>query len=86
MPCRCGGADACPACGGRGHTLLTGCPHAVVPPEAFEAFAAADLARRGSWPVAGGWLDQAEPCVDAVRFCWQVDAAARAKLNLPPEP
>lgn len=62
----CGGAG-CRACTG-GYMTWTGCPRQLVRAGAWDIVEAADLARRGTWPLAGGWLDQTETCVDGVRF------------------
>jgi hypothetical protein len=75
----CGGLDparlACPDCHGWGREVITDCPLKLIDASAWEALRAADLAEHGSWPVAGGWMDQARACVDAVRYVWQQEKA-----------
>ncbi|MCK4340292.1 MAG: hypothetical protein KAY37_01040 [Phycisphaerae bacterium] len=62
----------CPACAGRG---CEGCrmeglvelTAADLPDQGtYQALLAAEMAAHGCWPVAGGWLDQTEICVQAV--------------------
>lgn len=36
---------------------------------------AALLAKHGSWPVAGGWLDQTKSVVQAVTYIWNCQKA-----------
>ena len=50
--------------------------------EAWEAIMAADLAKHGSWPVAGGWLEQTQWCLDAVRLVWNETAYWKAHLRI----
>jgi len=47
---------------------VVGCPRKLVAGEVYELLDAADWAKLGSWPVAGGWLDQTCACLDGVRF------------------
>lgn len=68
----CGGKEpgrrTCPACKGWGRDIVTRCPQLEIPEGCWEMFGAADLAKQGCWPVAGGWLDQTAVCVDGVRI------------------
>lgn len=59
--------------------MLTDCPRKVIPPEAWDVFLAADLAKHGSWPASSVWLDNAEALVSAVRWAWAEDARYRAE-------
>lgn len=61
---------------------MTECPLHIVRQETWELLTAADLAKRGSWPVSGGWLEQTMSCVQGVRQAWGMHAQWRAKLGL----
>jgi len=66
MECpRCAG-DGCAECD-EGRIELVGCPLDLIDGPTEQALRAADLAEHGSWPLAGGWLDQTESCLAAVR-------------------
>lgn len=54
--------------------MIETCPHEFVTADVWDLLRAADLAEKGSWPVAGGWLDQTASCVDGVRFAWAKNA------------
>ena len=76
----------CPACDGRGcgecndgQFEITGCPRELLGPAIDNALLAADLAEKGSWPLAGGWLDQTQSCLDAVLFIWGDQARWKAQ-------
>jgi hypothetical protein len=64
---------------------VTACPHKVIDRAAYDVPMAADLAKRGSWPETGGWLDQTASCLNAVRAWWALDAAGRAGLGIKEE-
>ena len=80
----CGGGPlrlACKRCRGWGTDVLIECPLKVIgradkPAIAaggegtFEILAAADLAKGGHWPRAGGWLEQSAGLVAAARAVW----------------
>lgn len=53
---------------------IDGCPLKSLTGAVVEAFQAADLAREGIMPVAGGWLDQTQSFLDVMRECWRLDA------------
>ena len=74
----CGGRG-CPACEDRGTWDLEVCPLEFAGPEAMEIVRWADLAGRGLWPAAGAGLDQAAAFLDACRFVWAEDEAAKAR-------
>lgn len=57
--------------------MLVQCPQIIIDPIAYDVFAAADLARHGSWPVAGGWLDQVASLRDAIRIVWNERTAMK---------
>jgi hypothetical protein len=84
MQCvRCEGHDTkCESCGGHGGIDIDD-PAALLDEEVYDAIDAADLAKRGSWPVAGGWLDQSASLVRAVRRIWIEDRIFRAQLRIP---
>lgn len=50
--------------------MLIGGPRKLIVPGTYDMLQAADLARRGHWPVAGGWLDQANVLLEAVQQVW----------------
>lgn len=52
-------------------------------PGTYEVLAAADFARRGVLPVAGGTLDQTSQATEAIRLVWKLESPHRAKANLP---
>lgn len=58
----------CPGCRGRGTIEITGCPWEQITPDVLEALAAARRIEKGCWPVAGGWLDQTQKCLDAIEL------------------
>ena len=50
-----------------GGNPLDGCPYDRITPAVDAMMCAVELAIVGSWPMAGGWMDQADPVVRAVR-------------------
>ena len=67
----------CPECGGKGCDKcddgkwnLNECPRRFLDEPAIETLAFARFARDGSWPVAGGMLNQTEWFTDACRLVW----------------
>lgn len=50
--------------------MLIGCPLDFILPSAWEILEAARFAEKGHWPVAGGWLDQTQSCLNGVRMAW----------------
>jgi hypothetical protein len=60
---------------------LTQCPRAFIGDDMAavrQIVRAADFARKGKWPCAGGWGDQAEACVAGVEAAW----AANEQIEL----
>jgi hypothetical protein len=55
----------CHECDDKGFWELQQCPKKFVSREIVEAIRFAGFAKRGSWPVAGGVLDQSKWFVDA---------------------
>lgn len=53
---------------------IDGCPLKMLTAPVVEAFQAADMAREGIMPVAGGWLNQTQSFLDCMRECWRLDA------------
>lgn len=47
--------------------VATSCPY-VASAGVELAFVAARRAKQGIWPVAGGWLNQTQKCLDAVEY------------------
>lgn len=39
----------------------------------------ADLAKKGSWPVSGGWLEQVDSFVQGVKVVWAEDHRIQAE-------
>jgi len=78
----CAGAG-CEACDGTGKFMLTTCPHEFVGSDIPRMMRFAKFARDGSWPVAGGTLDQSEWFADFCRLLWSeqdiYEAMAKAK-------
>jgi hypothetical protein len=66
--CNWSGRERCDSCGGAGQFEIAGCPHACVSFDVRLAMKAAKRAEAGAWPVAGGWLDQTQKCLDAMEF------------------
>lgn len=66
LPCDCGGHDAaCAHCDGSGSIDVVGCPLAQVSDDVWDALELAELAEAGTWPVAGGTLDQTTSFTEA---------------------
>jgi len=42
-----------------------------------------DIAKRGTWPVAGGSLDQTKAFLELCHFAWREEAEWRARLKMP---
>lgn len=70
----------CDACGDCGEYLVTECPKRYVKQDVADLLMAADLAKQGNWPVGNGWLNNAQPCIDAIRFAWGDQAHAKAEI------
>ena len=66
MKCPACRGKGCPRCDQQGRIRITSCPREFVTDDVWELFQAMDLADHGSWPVAGGWLDQTKTLVDGV--------------------
>ena len=83
----CGGAG-CEACGQRGRYEVKKCPARALDARTWLAVRLAEAAARGTWPVAGGLLDQAYAFVEAARLIWhdterlKMDAAGPAAALL----
>lgn len=83
----CGGSGelvglVCTGCRGQKKSMLTGCPQKMVSASARSAIAAADFARKGILPLAGGWLDQADSAMKAIRFVWDAEEPFRVKCGM----
>jgi len=67
---------------------VTGCPIKTIDARTWLVVRLADAAARGTWPVAGGMLDQAYAFVEAAQFVWhdterlKTDAAGPAAAIL----
>ena len=51
--------------------------------DVWQAFEAAKLADRGSWPNAGGWLDQPRILLDAISSIRADEARFKYRLEVP---
>lgn len=54
----------------------------MVDNETWNAVRLAEFAKRGSWPVPGGTLDQTESFMDAASAVWNESSYWRHKLKL----
>jgi len=77
----CGGRG-CGDCDGKGTFDLASCPKEYATDDVWEMLAAADLAAKGLPPVAGGQLDQTKSFLQAARFIWNEQAAAKAAIGI----
>lgn len=50
------------------------CPGLYVTRDVTLAIYAARQAEQGRWPVAGGWLDQTQKCLDAIEYIRREEA------------
>lgn len=85
MQCIICRGDGCAACDDYGRIKITGCPRALVTDDVWQAFQAAALARKGSWPNAGGWLDQPRTLVDGVQMIWSDETFWKTRRGMPLE-
>jgi len=70
----------CPTCGGWGWDVLISKPE--IEDSVWDLVAAADLARKASWPLSGGWIEQTAVVVQGVRMIWRFQDYWRAKLGI----
>jgi len=70
--CRGVNSDDCTGCQGRGRFEVGGCLIAYAGDEVWGAVEAAELAEKGLWPNGGGWLDEQESGMAAIRRVWSV--------------
>jgi len=66
----------CQECDGEGWVQITECPRSMVCRETMEFIELADFAKEGSFPVAGGTLDQAQSFLIACRYLFSEDSRA----------
>lgn len=66
MPCGCDGGG-CDGCDGAGTLTVAECPARWCGADAFLVLDLVELAQRGSWPDAGGTLDQPLRFVQAMK-------------------
>ena len=71
----------CPNCRGWGKDVLIGCPRKLILPGTYDILQAADFARKALWPIAGGWLDQANHLLQAVQHVWTCETPHRIKFD-----
>lgn len=65
-PCPCSGLDSgCNRCSGSGMATLHTCPNRIVDRQTMAVIRYVGLAKEGTWPVAGGSLDQSQSFLDA---------------------
>lgn len=82
----------CGECGGKGckdrpdchggHWEITTCPKLLITDDVWTLLKMARFAARGSWPIAGGVLDQAQCFLDACDFIWMEERVWRASLGM----
>lgn len=73
----CDGDDTeCPTCTGVGQIAVDGCVMQYIDRNVCDVVFAADMAQQGVFPVAGGWLDQSQQLLDAIRCVWRDEALA----------
>ena len=77
-----GKVEHCEACWRRGKLMFKSCPMAEVTPDVWTALRLAGFAERGTWPVAGGVMDQAAGFVRLVEYVRTVDPAPEARPEL----
>ena len=74
------GVDNCGRCCGRGRVTAT--EHDLPDAASWQAVAAAGRARRGLWPLAGGWLEQSAVGLAAIEVALdEGDALQREQLE-----
>lgn len=52
----------------------------MITPEVWRALELAHFAAKGSWPIAGGVLDQCQVFLDACSFIWADEAQIKAEM------
>lgn len=70
--------DGCKECDDDGEVEVASCPKKLIGNSVYEAMMAADMAKKGCWPVAGGWLDQTHTCIESVQRIWSEEAKCKA--------
>jgi hypothetical protein len=71
----CGGNDDhCKACDGWGKQRITSCPKEIPDAATWRVIQMSEFADKGSFPIAGGVLDQAQSFLDACQICWREEA------------
>lgn len=74
--------ENCERCGGRGHFKLTGCLRKHTDDMAWAAIETAHLIEKSAgWPSGGGWMNEPQALVDAVRCVWNLEATLKANLK-----
>ena len=75
------GEEGCEGCDGSGVFGLTESVDEFVSADIWQCINLADLAKRGTMPVAGGSLDQANSFLAACRLVWNEQARIRDALE-----
>ena len=70
-----GKPEGCTTCGETGRIKITGCPKRQITHDVVLALDAADFARKGCLPIAGGMLNQTHIGMRAIRTIWAEEAA-----------
>lgn len=56
---------------------IAGCPQSHLTPDVYAAILAADFAENGVLAVSGGWMDQTDVGMSAIRLIWSERARMR---------
>lgn len=71
----------CGMCKGAGDVKITRCPKMEVEPGMWEFVRLADWAKDGSFPAAGGTMDQSASFMDACRYLWARESEIEAETR-----
>ena len=66
----------CEECENEGWIKITECPRNLVGRETMDFIELADFAKKGSFPVTGGTLEQSQSFLIACRILWAEDSQA----------
>ncbi len=73
-------AATCKVCGGRGRVRVEGCVKKQIKPGAWDLLEMCGYTDDGTWPIAGGILDQTPAFLRAYRWVRGEKAAVEAEL------
>lgn len=63
--------------------MLTSCPAKLISSEIRGVMRAADFARKGCLPYAGGVMDQPAPLMEAITLFWNWEQPHRTRAGIP---